>query len=994
VPTLKSEFYSAKNRLYNRKAHKHGIQILHQDELSLLEDRRKLDVWGHLRVTVIHPNDAWRRTFDMFTVLFVVYLLYKIPFDVAFGWYTDNGFETALSSVLDVWFLFDILLNFKTGYIKNGTAVMHQRKIINHYLMGWFLIDLLGTIPFKYVIGAESATSGKSIKLSKFFKIPKLMRISRVLKYLRDNRQVYDIFKIFIIVLLSVHIGACIWVLVLSPCQTDPAVARALPDTDVCSSDNVYGMYFESLHTCTSMILGITAPTNFVADMDMDVDANPDFEARSLMEVARVRVTTRISVSSVYGTEICFMLFGLFLMATLIAETNVYIMGKNQGSSAFQRKIDRVKHEMDYYTVPDALQSQVRAYYDYIWVNQKQYDDDVGLLSDKQMSSDLQRKLALHLFMDTVKHISFFAEVDDTVMGEICLSLKTLIFLPNDMILFKGDVGKELFIVAKGVVEVVRDDLPEDKRRNASPILLRSGSFFGEIALIMEVRRTCSVQAKTVCEINILLQRTFDDILREHPDFAKRMNELVVARQLETSLARADGGGSMKIRQADLNYANARVERTMMIGLRQRASGQGSMLRKGSINKKIFPNGTEENNLNDPAAIIDPEVMLHIARSAQGKDHNAAGAGADADDDSGGRGGGGGGERAVRKTLIQSATSGVKSMLSSALGPKTPAQLAAGQSNANLAAEAASVSLGAAAPGEVGGVASVPEHQAYYGSEPAINVVAPSMRENSMPNIFDDIERRKSIGEITEVNRQIVLKSELAKKAYEAGLLPPIDSGGSHSSGGSPSKGASSSEMEAATTSTRMGNFNGGALDLGKVHGSILMGGGGDENVDSVDRIAQIASLPGAGLGVTPSKSIKQIHQRMSRTEKMMEAIMKKLDIGIVETGGEGGGEGGGDGGGGGGGGELVVSESRASNGGDGSEAATPATLATRALFASQEAVLFQAGLPREEVARAGEIDISSNFLPEPDAEDGSDNYVTVPSPYRGVDAPSAKREW
>jgi CRP-like cAMP-binding protein len=200
--------------------------------------------------------------------------------------------------------------------------------------------------------------------------------------------------------------------------------------------------------------------------------------------------------------------------------------------------------------------------------------------------------------MDTVKHISFFAEVDETVMGEICLSLKTLIFLPNDMILFKGDVGKELFIVAKGVVEVVRDDLPAEKRKNASPILLRSGSFFGEIALIMEVRRTCSVQAKTVCEINILLQRTFDDILREHPDFAKRMNELVVARQLETSLARSDGGGSMKIRQADLNYANKRVEQTMMTGLRQRASGQGTMLRKGSISKKVFPNFVEDQEMD------------------------------------------------------------------------------------------------------------------------------------------------------------------------------------------------------------------------------------------------------------------------------------------------------------------------------------------------------------------------------------------------------------
>ena len=142
IPSLKSEFFAVREKYNKRK--QHGIQILHQDELSLLEDRKKMKKFERLVKQVIHPNNFWRRTFDMFTVVFVVYLLYKIPFDVAFSWHDDSDFEIYVGKVLDWWFAIDILLNFKTGYIKNGTAVMHQKKVLNHYLSGWFIIDLLG----------------------------------------------------------------------------------------------------------------------------------------------------------------------------------------------------------------------------------------------------------------------------------------------------------------------------------------------------------------------------------------------------------------------------------------------------------------------------------------------------------------------------------------------------------------------------------------------------------------------------------------------------------------------------------------------------------------------------------------------------------------------------------------------------------------------------------------------------------------------------------
>ena len=74
-----------------------------------------------------------------------------------------------------------------------------------------------------------------------------------------------------------------------------------------------------------------------------------------------------------------------------------------------------------------------------------------------------------------------------------------------------------------------RSDDPEDEKE----ILLSNGQFFGEISLLMEVRRTTSVQAKTICEVNVLVQEIFEEILRESPDFAEEMKMLIVKRKVE-----------------------------------------------------------------------------------------------------------------------------------------------------------------------------------------------------------------------------------------------------------------------------------------------------------------------------------------------------------------------------------------------------------------------------------------------------------------------------
>lgn len=54
---------------------------------------------------------------------------------------------------VDVMFIIDILINFRTTFVNNNDEVVsHPGKIAVHYFRGWFLIDLVAAIPFDLLL--------------------------------------------------------------------------------------------------------------------------------------------------------------------------------------------------------------------------------------------------------------------------------------------------------------------------------------------------------------------------------------------------------------------------------------------------------------------------------------------------------------------------------------------------------------------------------------------------------------------------------------------------------------------------------------------------------------------------------------------------------------------------------------------------------------------------------------------------------------------------
>ncbi|XP_029339742.1 potassium voltage-gated channel subfamily H member 6 isoform X2 [Mus caroli] len=173
------------------------------------------------RGTILHYS-PFKAVWDWLILLLVIYTAVFTPYSAAFLLSDQDESQrgtcgytcsplTVVDLIVDIMFVVDIVINFRTTYVNtNDEVVSHPRRIAVHYFKGWFLIDMVAAIPFDLLIfrtGSDETTT-----LIGLLKTARLLRLVRVARKL-DRYSEYGAAVLFLLMCtfaLIAHWLACI----------------------------------------------------------------------------------------------------------------------------------------------------------------------------------------------------------------------------------------------------------------------------------------------------------------------------------------------------------------------------------------------------------------------------------------------------------------------------------------------------------------------------------------------------------------------------------------------------------------------------------------------------------------------------------------------------------------------------------------------------------------------------------------------------------------
>ncbi|CAJ1380351.1 unnamed protein product, partial [Effrenium voratum] len=109
----------------------------------------------------------------------------------------------------------------------------------------------------------------------------------------------------------------------------------------------------------------------------------------------------------------------------------------------------------------------------------------------------------------------FFSNSHRDFLSLLSRELDIRIFHPGQTVLREGEYGEMTYILVHGEVEVVTESMSETH----PPIRMRAPSIFGESPLLIgaPARRTATVIARAICDVRMVHQRIFNQLLSHFP---------------------------------------------------------------------------------------------------------------------------------------------------------------------------------------------------------------------------------------------------------------------------------------------------------------------------------------------------------------------------------------------------------------------------------------------------------------------------------------------
>jgi CRP-like cAMP-binding protein len=113
-----------------------------------------------------------------------------------------------------------------------------------------------------------------------------------------------------------------------------------------------------------------------------------------------------------------------------------------------------------------------------------------------------------------LKSLELFKDLKDKDLGHLAQALHSRTYHEGEVLFLEGDIGRALFILESGAVELSRQDSSGSSRQI---YILKPGDFFGEMALLEHLPRTAKALAMERSHLFLLYRSKLEAILHYYP---------------------------------------------------------------------------------------------------------------------------------------------------------------------------------------------------------------------------------------------------------------------------------------------------------------------------------------------------------------------------------------------------------------------------------------------------------------------------------------------
>ncbi|XP_062824260.1 potassium voltage-gated channel subfamily H member 7 isoform X5 [Anolis carolinensis] len=457
------------------------------------------------KFTILHYS-PFKAVWDWLILLLVIYTAIFTPYSAAFLLNDSEEQKTQacgyscnplnmVDLIVDIMFIIDILINFRTTYVnKNEEVVSDPAKIAIHYFKGWFLIDMVAAIPFDLLIfGSGSDETTTLIGLLKTARLLRLVRVARKLDRYSEYGAAVLMLLMCIFALIA-HWLACIWYAIGN-------VERNYLTPKIGWLDSL-GQQLGKHYNVSDLSSGPSIKDKYVTALY--------FTFSSLTSVGFGNVSPNTNSEKIFS--ICVMLIGSLMYASIFGNVSAIIQRLYSGTARYHMQMLRVKEFIRFHQIPNPLRQRLEEYFQHAWTYTNGIDMNMEVL--KGFPECLQADICLHLNQTLLQNCKAFQGASKGCLRALAMKFKTTHAPPGDTLVHSGDVLTALYFLSRGSIEILKNDMVV--------AILGKNDIFGEMVHLYAKpgKSNADVRALTYCDLHKIQREDLLEVLDMYPEFS------------------------------------------------------------------------------------------------------------------------------------------------------------------------------------------------------------------------------------------------------------------------------------------------------------------------------------------------------------------------------------------------------------------------------------------------------------------------------------------